>query len=67
MWKETCLLNDVADASAEMDGIGFGGGAALDKNLTSRGKQHAIDKLQEGGFAAAATAEEDEGFAAGNG
>jgi hypothetical protein len=44
MWKETGLLNDVADAAAEMDGIGVSGGAAFDKNLSLRGDEHAINE-----------------------
>jgi hypothetical protein len=31
------------------------------------GQEHAIDQFQQGGFAAAAAAEEDEGFAARDG
>ena len=67
MGKETGLLNDVADAAAEADEVGFESGAAFDKDLAFRGEEHAVDEPEEGGFAAAAAAEEDEGFAPGNG
>jgi hypothetical protein len=45
MRKEARLLNDIADATAEMDGIGVSGGAAFDKNLPLRRHKHAINKL----------------------
>mgnify|MGYP007135456587 CR=1 FL=1 len=45
MRKEACFLNDVADAAAETDGVGVGGGAAFDEDLSFRGKEHEIDEL----------------------
>jgi hypothetical protein len=38
MGKETGVLDDVADAAAETDGIGISSGAALDENLPFRGQ-----------------------------
>ena len=64
MREEACFLDDITDTAAEADRIGFGGGAAFDKNVTLRRDEHAIDELQEGGLAAAAAAEENDGFGA---
>ncbi len=62
MGKEAGVLNDVADAAAEADGVPSGSGAAIDQNFPVRGKEHSIDELEQRGLAAAAAPEEDEGF-----
>lgn len=67
MRKEAGFLNDVADTAAKMNGIRFGGGTAFNEDVPLRRGEHAIDEFEEGGFAAAAAAEENEGFAARNG
>ena len=64
MRKEACFLNDVANAAPEADGIGFGGGAAFDEDLSLRRDEHAVYESEQGGFAAAATAEEDKSLTA---
>jgi len=63
MRKKACLLNNVPNRTAETDGIVVGGGPAFDKNMSLRWQEHAIDEPQKSGFAAAAAAEEDQGFA----
>jgi hypothetical protein len=67
MRKESRFLDDVTDSAAETDGIAVSGGAAFDEDLSLRGDEHAIDELEQSGFAAAAAAKENEGFAARNG
>jgi len=62
MWEEAGVLNDIADAAAEADGVPSGSGAAVDQNFPFRGKKHSIDEPEQGGLAAAAAAEEDNGF-----
>ncbi len=62
MRKEAGVLNDVADATAEPYGVPSGSGAAVDQNFPVRRKKHSIDEPEQGGLAAAAAAEEDEGF-----
>ncbi len=62
--EEARFLDDVADATAEANGIGFGGGATFDENLALRRDEHAIYEFEQRSFAAAAAAQEDESFAA---
>jgi len=64
MGKETGFLNNVSNAAAEMNGIVIGGGAAFDEDLPSRGDKHAVYESEQGGFAAAAAAEEDKSLTA---
>jgi len=59
MGKETGFLNNVSNAAAEMNGIVFGGGAAIDKDLPLRRDEHVIYEFEECGFATAAAAEKD--------
>ena len=66
MREETSFLDNVSNTATEADGIGFGGGAAFDKDLPLRRDEQAIYEFEQRGFAAAAAAEKDDGFAAGN-
>lgn len=66
MGKEAGVLENVANAATETDGIGRGIGMACDENLACRGDKETIDELEERGFTAATSAEEDEGFATRN-
>ena len=67
MGEKTCVLNYIADAPAQTDGVPIGGGAAADDDLAGGGNEKAIDKFQKRGFAAAAAAQEDEGLAGSDG
>src|SRR5216684_1933628 len=67
MGEKTCVLNYIADAPAQTDGVPIGGGAATDDDLAGGGNEKAIDKFQKCGFAAAAAAQEDEGLAGSDG
>jgi hypothetical protein len=66
MGEETRILNDVANATAEANEIPIAGRAFLDKNFARRGVKHPIDQLKEGGLAAAAAAEKNEGLTLGD-
>ncbi len=67
MGEKTCVLNYIADAPAQTDGIPIGRGAATDDDLAGGGNEEAIDQSQKGGFAAAAAAQEDKGLAGSDG
>jgi hypothetical protein len=62
MGEETGVLYDVTDASTKTDGVPIGGGAALDQDSPLGGHQHPVDQFEEGGLAAAAAPEEDQGL-----
>jgi len=57
MRKKASLLDDVADAAAEADGVPGGCGPAIDQDLAKGGKQHPVDKAEKGGLSTAAAAE----------
>ncbi len=62
--EQAAFLNDVADGAPETDGVPV----AVVRRPSMRtspevGMSHAVDEAQSGGFAGAAAAEEDEGFA----
>jgi hypothetical protein len=59
MGEKTCVLNHIADAAAQTNGVPFGGSAATDNDLAAGGHEEAIDQFQQRGFAAAAAAQED--------
>src|SRR5258705_5427623 len=63
MREKPCLLNNIADAAAKLDGLPFGGRALANNNLTGGGDEQTIDELEQGGFAAAAATEEHQGLA----
>jgi len=63
MREKACVLNYIADAAAQTDGIPMGGGAAADDDLPQGGNEETIDQFQKRGFAAATAAEENEGLA----
>jgi hypothetical protein len=67
VWKKAGFLNNVSNATAEMNGIVFGGGPAFDEDLPLRRDEHAVYESEQGGFAAAATAEEDKSLTAWDG
>lgn len=60
--EEASILNNISDAAAQTDGVPITGRDALDKDLPFRGQQHSVNQLEKSGLAAAATAQEDEGF-----
>jgi len=43
--EKTCVLNDIADAAAEANGVPVGSGAALDENLAGDGEQKTVDEF----------------------
>ena len=63
MREKPCLLNNIADAAAELDGIPLDGGAVAHNDLAISGNEQPIDELEQGGFATAAATEEDQGLA----
>ena len=63
MGKQAGLLNDVANAAAQADGVPAGGGAALDKHLACRRKEQSVDEPEDSGLTAAAAAEKHQRFA----
>jgi len=63
MREKPGLLNDIADAAPEPDGIPFVGRPVANDDLTGGGNEQTIDKLQQGGFAAAAATEENQSLA----
>ena len=67
MGEKTRVLNYIADAPAQTDGIPIRRGAATDDDLAGGGNEEAIDQFQKRGFAAAATAQEDKGLAGSDG
>jgi hypothetical protein len=62
MGEKAGLLDDVTNAATEPDGVPFGRGPVLHKEVALCGKQQAINELEEGGLAAAAAAEKNERF-----
>jgi hypothetical protein len=64
MGKEAGILNNVSNASAETDGVVFGGGAAFDEDLPLGRDEHAIDESEKRCFATAAAAQEDKSLTA---
>src|SRR5258705_2287855 len=62
MREKPCLLNNIADAAAKLDGLPFGGRALANNNLTGGGDEQTIDELEQGGFAATAATEEHHGL-----
>ena len=62
MGEEAGVLDNVTDAATKADGVPIGGGPALHQDLPLRGHQHSVDQFEEGGLAAAAAAQEDQGF-----
>ena len=62
MRKEAGVLNDVSEMAAQANGVPFGGGAAFNEHLPCRREKEPIDKLEKGGFATTAAAEEDQCF-----
>ena len=60
VWKQTRLLNDVADGAAEGDFAPLCRGAACDDDLTSRREEQAVDQSQEGRLPASGAAKEDD-------
>ena len=62
MGEEAGLLDDVTNAAAEPNRVPVGCGAVLDEDIALRGEQQAVDQLEEGGLAAAAAAEKDDGL-----
>lgn len=67
MGEKACVLNYIADAASQTDGIPIGGGSASNNDLAGGGHEEAIDQFQERGFAAAAAAQEHEGLAGNDG
>jgi len=67
MGEKPCVLNHIADAAAQTNGVPFGGSAATDNDLAGGGHEQAIDQFQQRGFAAAAAAQEDKGLAGSDG
>src|SRR5258708_1876696 len=63
MREKPCLLNNIADAAAELDGLPFGSRPLTDNNLARGGNEHTIDELEQGSCAATAAAEEHQGLA----
>ena len=66
MREKSGLLNDVADAATQADGVPGGSGATLHKHLACRGKEQSIDEPEEGGLATAAAAEKNKHFGRAN-
>ena len=66
MREKSGLLNDVADAATQPDGVPGGSGAAFHKHLACRRKEQSIDELEEGGLATAAATEKNERFGRAN-
>jgi hypothetical protein len=62
MGEQAGILDDVTDTTAELDGVPFGRGMALDEDLAFRGKQHSVDQFEKGSLAAATAAEKDKGL-----
>jgi hypothetical protein len=60
--KESRILNNIANATTETDGIPVRRRAIVDTNFPRSRNQNAVDKAEEGGLAAAAATEEDEGL-----
>jgi hypothetical protein len=58
MWKKPYLLNDVADAAAQRDGILSCGRNAVDEYLARGGIDQPVDHAQQRGLAGAAGADE---------
>ena len=67
MGEKACVLNHIADAAAQTNGVPFGGRAATDNDLAGGGHEQAIDQFQQRGFAAAAAAQEDKRLAGSDG
>src|SRR5258708_25479856 len=63
MREKPCLLNNIADAATELDGLPLGSPPLADNNLARGGNEHTIDELEQGGFAAAAATEEHQRLA----
>jgi len=63
MGEESGVLDDVAHAAAELDGIPFCGGAAFEVDGAGGGRYEAVDGFEEGGLAGSAASEKDDGFA----
>jgi hypothetical protein len=55
--EETGFLNNVSNSASELNGIGIGGGAAFDNNISLGGEEHAINEPEESGLAATTPAE----------
>jgi len=60
--EKSGVLYDVAHAAAELDGVPLGGGAAFEMYGAGGGWDQAVDGFEEGSFAGAAAAQEDNGF-----
>ena len=63
MREQPELLNDVADAAAQLDGIKGSGVASVEQDGSGGWLEQAIDEPQRGGFPGSAAPEENEGFA----
>jgi hypothetical protein len=59
MGEKPCVLNYIADAAPQTNGVPFGGSAVTDKDLAGGWHEEAIDQFQHRRFAAAAAAQED--------
>jgi len=62
MREEAGVLYDVSEMAPQANGVPFGGGAAFNEHLPCRREKEPIDKLEKGGFATTAAAEEDQCF-----
>jgi hypothetical protein len=67
MGEKACVLNHIADAAAQTNGVPFAGSAATDYDLAGSGHEEAIDQFQQRSLAAAAAAQEDKGLAGSDG
>ncbi len=63
MREKPCLLNNIADAPPELDGLPLGSRSLTDNDLACSGNEHTIDELEQGSFAATAATEEHQGLA----
>ena len=63
MGEQADFLDGVADGAAQSDGVPIAGGAAMDPDLAGARGQQVVDEFEGGGFARAAAAEKDQGFA----
>ena len=64
--KEAAVLDDVPHAAAQADGVPLGGRAAGKANHAARKRDQPVDRLEQGGLAGAAAAQQDDGLALAN-